>query len=313
MATFPVTKAMKNRDMEVFLFHRLTLQRLNLSNRLISVIGLIISIIAYVLLGDWQTMKFDPCTKNSIFHHPELQQQYMSQLAIPAAPDNASVAELVTCEESNNTLRYLAETDIYVFLKINNKGRTTSCELVESCPSCVQQELSGYSICPTFLHLRLNAEIQCNHHLLEESETNKQNYFYFCSMYQSQITLCLRVSGVYPSSDSVPLEKYVTNMHIQTVQVLERRLAELAEAACENNSHHSCHWNPQSGLTGKYCEDCPPICRDKNKYLTFYQFLISIGLMFISDHLVLVPMIGIISDKVEKPSQVSSWEILYIV
>ena len=232
----------------------------------------------------------------------------MSQLPIPADPDNASVTELVPCEESNNNLKlYLAETNIYVFLNITNKGRTTSCALVESCPSCVQQELSDFSICPMFLHLKLNDKSHClsNYHFLDEYKTNKKVLFYFCSMYKSQLTLCVQVSGVFPSSDSVLLEKYVTSVHIQTVQVLERRLAEFAEATCENNPHYSCHWNPQSRLTGKYCEDCPPICRDKANYLTFYQFVISIGFMFISAHLVLVPTIGIISDKVEKSSQVS--------
>ena len=279
-----------------------------MSNRLISVIGLILSIIAYVLLGDWQAMSSDLCTENSIFHHPELQQQYMSLLATPAAHDSASVAKLVACEESNNTLIYLAETDIYIFLNSTNKGRTTSCELVESCPSCMQKELSDFSICPTFLHLRLNDKSDClsNYHFFDEYKTNKKVLFYFCSMYKSQLTLCLQVSGVFPSNDSVPLKKYVTNVHIQTVQVLERKLAKLAEATCENNPHYSCHWNPQSRLTGKYCEDCPPICRDKTNYLSFYQVLISIAFMFISAHLVLVPMIGIISDKVEKSSQVSS-------
>ena len=119
--TFPSIKAIKMR-LKIVLLHRLIFQQLHLSNRLISVIGLILSIIAYVLLGDWQAMSSDPCTENSIFHHPELKQQYMSLLATPAASDNASVTKLVACEESNNILRYLAETDIYIFLNSTNKG-----------------------------------------------------------------------------------------------------------------------------------------------------------------------------------------------
>ena len=82
----------------------------------------------------------------------------------------------------------------------------------------MQKELSGFSICLMFLHLRFNDKSDClsNYHFLDEYRANQKVFFYSCSMYQSQLILCMHISGVFPSNDSVPLEKYVTSVHNYT-------------------------------------------------------------------------------------------------
>ena len=98
----------------------------------------------------------------------------------------------------------------------------------------------------------------------------------------------------------------MSHVHVQTVQVIEHRLAALAEEICEGQLHHSCHWNPHSEVTGRYCEDCPSICRDKNNYLQFSQFSFGAFLLLVCMEYLRVPIVGIISDIVDYDSQVRS-------
>ena len=104
---------------------------MHLSNRLLSVIGLIGLIIAYSLMGDWQAMRPDPCTVKSIFHHPELQQQYMSQLAIHESSEGVSVAETILYGESNQSMAvsYFSVKRIYLLETITETNLTSGYEI----------------------------------------------------------------------------------------------------------------------------------------------------------------------------------------
>ena len=37
-----------------------------------------------------------------------------------------------------------------------------------------------------------------------------------------------------------------------------------------------CYWNPQSIVTGEFCEDCPQLCRNKERSLNFIQVCIAL-------------------------------------
>ena len=277
-----------------------------MSNRLITVIGLIVSIISCSLLGDWQAIRPDACTRSSLFHHPELQQQYIALLH----PKNASVAEVFPCERANQVvdIEFLADTDIYAFPTNIKADQTSGCEVVKSCPVCAQQISNKiYSVYPICLYLRMDPASECiklGHPQLEEAESHHKLFIYSCSMYKSQLNLCMRVSTVSPPTQHAAIEEYVARAHMQTVQVIEGRLATLAEEICESQPHHSCHWNPHSEVTGRYCEDCPPICRDKNNYLHFSQFVIGAALRAFCSEVVTVAIFGIVSDRVHRNSQV---------
>ena len=42
---------------------------------------MILSIVGYLIMTDWQAIGSDPCTDYSLFHHPQLADQYRLQLA----------------------------------------------------------------------------------------------------------------------------------------------------------------------------------------------------------------------------------------
>ena len=157
-----------------------------------TVIGLIGSIIAYALLGDWQALRPDSCIEQSLFHHPYLQHQYITHLANynSVMLNNTSVVESFPCERLNQSLTkyYLAGTDIYVQPAINMADLPSKCELVHSCHICSDQDLNLISsICSTSCpHLRFDLDGQCNysnHPQPKETEAYQGTFFYFCSMY----------------------------------------------------------------------------------------------------------------------------------
>ena len=53
---------------------------LKLSNRISAIIGLVLSIVSLILLADWQSIPYDPCTEFSLYHHPELTDMYRHEL-----------------------------------------------------------------------------------------------------------------------------------------------------------------------------------------------------------------------------------------
>ena len=281
-----------------------------MSNRLITVIGLIVSIISCSLLGDWQAIRPDFCTRSSLFHHPELQLQYIALLASPVAPHNATVEEISPCERPKQPLdmELLADIDIYAFPTSMKADQTSGCEVVQSCPVCARQVSNRiYSVYPICLYLRVYQASQCinlDQAQLVDAEKHNSIFIYSCFTYKSQLELCMRVSTVSPPTQHAAIEEYVARAHVQTVQVIEGRLAALAEEICESQPHHSCHWNPHSEVTGRYCEDCPPICRDKNNYLYFSQFLIGATLLAFCAEIVRVSIFGVLSDLMHEQSQV---------
>ena len=49
---------------------------MKIDTRAIAVIGLTIGITGTILMADWQSIPYDPCTELSLFHHPELAENY---------------------------------------------------------------------------------------------------------------------------------------------------------------------------------------------------------------------------------------------
>ena len=48
------------------------MQRLKLNNRIITILGVLFSMIGLILMADWQSIPPDPCTNFSLYHHPEI-------------------------------------------------------------------------------------------------------------------------------------------------------------------------------------------------------------------------------------------------
>ena len=53
---------------------------LRLDNRIMFIAALLTSVAAAVLLADWQSLPYDPCTEYSLYHNPELVERYMTEI-----------------------------------------------------------------------------------------------------------------------------------------------------------------------------------------------------------------------------------------
>ena len=65
------------------------------------VLGLIFTITAMLLMTDWQAIGSDPCTDHSLFHYPQLADQYRLELAQSNVSDTGmvSVQSLLVVED----------------------------------------------------------------------------------------------------------------------------------------------------------------------------------------------------------------------
>ena len=59
---------------------RILLQYLRMNNRIMFIVALLISVAAAVLLADWQSLPYDPCTEFSLYYHPELVERYKQEI-----------------------------------------------------------------------------------------------------------------------------------------------------------------------------------------------------------------------------------------
>jgi len=75
----------KSNLLSIFFFHSLLMQAIKLNSRIITIFGIISSVIGLILMADWQSIPHDPCTEFSLYHHPELASG-VSNTSLPPCP-----------------------------------------------------------------------------------------------------------------------------------------------------------------------------------------------------------------------------------
>ncbi|CAI8044643.1 hypothetical protein GBAR_LOCUS24744 [Geodia barretti] len=81
-----------------------TFQYFKISSYLLTVLGMVCTIIALLIITDWQAIGRDPCTEYSLFHHPELADQYRLELV----DSNISESGMVSVQSLQ-----VVERDVY--------------------------------------------------------------------------------------------------------------------------------------------------------------------------------------------------------
>jgi hypothetical protein len=79
--------------------------------------------------------------------------------------------------------------------------------------------------------------------------------------------------------------------------------------SCESRSGagHHCYWNPQSPITGEFCNNCVPECLSKKATINFYQFSAGILLLSVAGPLGFVIVSAVASEITSVESQVCCW------
>jgi len=88
-------------------FFRLFLQCLKMNSRIITILGIVFSVIGLTIMADWQSIPYDPCTEYSLYHHPELSRKYSSD-SLPVAFVNQQKFEALWAQIVDNAIYKMA-------------------------------------------------------------------------------------------------------------------------------------------------------------------------------------------------------------
>lgn len=282
------------------LFCSLILQQIKLASRTIAIIGLVMSIIAAVLMADWQSIPYDPCTEFSPFHHPGV--NFTTKLHNST---NLQKRADVNCQNINTTLDL---ESIYIQLRVNRfDGKVKHCQRIHSCPECYEDEDHPLCLQYTF------DSGSCLVPTTRFAEHRQNVVAYSCTTARSTLFVCfLRdninlTHGVNNSFGKQLTGNVLNTVHSQALSLLTQSAYSAAVNQCEamSTSRYHCHWLPFSLVTQHHCYDCQPICRSMQQTLNFAQFTIGAALMMASLPIVWVPMAAILSYRMDTKAQVS--------
>ena len=279
---------------------RLILQLLKMSSQAIMLLGMFITMLSYLVITDWQTIPYDPCTEFSPFHHPGITLHNMSdtswniqnssllktslQRANPTIPMQSFLQEEPSAFPN---LKLLSEVDINLGI-----GPLYRC-LIFSVDNNITLN-SDHRMTTGITEL-----LQCTPSL------NSEHPVTFC------IVLYHKNSDQPPTTPSV-YESFlettasVLNAEINSINILPDK-QDKTNCVQANVSGHQCHWIPYSDIFKKECEDCQPICRSVRQTLTFPQFIIGNGLLLLAGALQNIPINSLLINLSPTQTQVCIW------
>ena len=117
------------------------MQHVRLDNRIIAILGLLVTIVASALIADWQTIPYDPCTELSPFHHPERENHTIlmqrSVLSVPQADVNCRKVDMKRTTASvldSITINVQIQLQVSSFETHLTETVTSHCQRVHTCP-----------------------------------------------------------------------------------------------------------------------------------------------------------------------------------
>ncbi len=253
------------------------------SNQAIALIGILTTIIGYLMLTDFQAIAYDPCTEYSPFHHPEITNNNESlplssthlHTNVTNETDSVPLATLTSLNFSNRDSFGFSTSSIDLNFEIDDY----ECKQVKKCLCTLTQPC-------------LNIPIKAN-----DLQNGLQPRTFLCS---GEVKFCVFLNEHFQNVSNVKNIKIVPKLaKINSVNVLPKDIYFIARNNCNeaNISGHQCHWIPSSIITKKECEDCQPICRSVSQTLAFAQFCIAIALMVLSNSLQFAPIVALLTNQ----------------
>ena len=233
---------------------------------MILLLGTSITVTAYLLLTDWQTIPYDPCTEYSPFHHPEIVKNH-SRNSTPAFVASSNGPALMN-PHSEVDIKF----DNHVTLSYSGMAVTSrpsaTCRLNPSCPFCNESVPLHQEIHPCLI-LEASKSGDRNGEVVN---TNVLTYLRLsCSSNETQIfCININIKGLHHSEEN-------QHYQVQNGEVLSSLQYLIISNSCinANVSGRHCQWIPFSIITNTVCNDCPPICRNcraKEQTLNIVQF-----------------------------------------
>ncbi len=261
---------------------------------MIVLIGVISTMIGYLIVTDFQTIPYDPCTEYSPFHNPSLIEYYenVSNNSVVLQEHNSNATSSI---EKLNAIDLFSSINLSWFpqkygahdLEVNLTCQQVSkCTCITSNPVCFNFAINNNNdknLSPTLNHNSLLEDYECT----------------FKKTAEILITACVTLSRPQ-------ITKEEDMAVIESIDILPEDVYFIARNNCNeaNVSGHQCHWIPSSIITKKECEDCQPICRSVSQTFTFAQFLIGNGVLAFASSLQYVPITSLLMNQSPQRLQV---------
>ncbi len=268
---------------------------MKISTPKIAFCGISATIIGYLLATDWQTIPYDPCTEFSPFHHPSQFQNIDPSLPpVRSATDRINLTNVPQTLTLNIHLEAMLNFADDQMVEVDFPGSEIGykCKVTSNCKVCED------SITPCVSLVLTNPNNQDN---MMQS--------FLCSHYSTHDDIC--VTSIHNSqlSDENHIESVAD---IQRLLVLPTDVYFVVSNACinANVSVGACQWIPFA--SGEKCEDCPPICRAKQRTLLLPLYLIGMILVLGTYQIVWVSIVAMATNQSSESIQVSSIASYYV-
>ena len=313
---------------------RFGLHLLKVNARIMAISGATASCIGLLIMMDWQSIGYDPCTQYSPYHHPELVNS-----TIPVGPETHIVVQQQesVCQELNlpsfvsvgdDTASQLEGTKVSVcqgnfHLGQVNRTLDLDCE-IRSSDSCAHFS-SRHSSSSCFSFQVLSGELcleaqdtggHTNHStLMSVSCVSPDHPFFLCATFimgsENNKLLSMTMYAFQELKELVQMltvaiaahPRYSAQTRNSSANTSEPRTPrERCEAMAQ--SDYKCYWNQASKITHQECDHCPQICRSELKSLNFVQFCIGMLLFAVAIPLSRIALMVIISNNISRGMQV---------
>ena len=261
---------------------------------MILLLGISITVAAYLLVTDWQAIPYDPCTEYSPFHHPEIVKNHSRN----SAPAFVVSSKSLTLFKQNLHPELEVKFGNHKPLPYSGITVTSSltCRLDSSCPLCKASVPLHQEIHPCLI---LEANRYGKHNI--EKSTNVSTYLRLsCSSNETQLfCININIQGYHHSKES---EHY----QVQNSEVLTSSQYSIISNSCINAivPGRHCQWIPFSTITNTVCNDCPPICRAKEQTLNIVQFSMGVFALIFGLPIFWTSLMAIVTDYSPEQSRV---------
>lgn len=259
---------------------------------------------------------------HSPFHHPELLKNYTERARLSMQFPNINPTNDTASDATYNEARQsdVCFPELYLFdnLKYYDTNTTLQCSKSNSCVQCTNRHSSTNikAYCVTRFHTSEDIIVIANSPYIAIHE---HSFTYLCNLIGSLYSNCTcLIVGKSFSCEIRTNDTILNHSHKQLKEVfgvksqswhitMDKRIYSVAVNDCVSQQDtFGCHWIPHSVVTGKLCEDCPPICRSVHHIITFAQFCVGAVLLKISLPTGRVSAVNLISDVVDKEYMVNS-------
>ena len=288
---------------------------------MVSIFGIIATIMALFIMSDWQATLNDTCLEFSLYHNPHFGSTDASHVIPPAkhcwSAKNWSNVQpnyhIIGVDHGHLELAFKPDND-------QEFHRRLVCDVYQSGVSCdacganktLKADLSvdkdGQGLC-----LEKSATIS------EHEPHNMRELTIKCHAKSNEScdTVCLHLyNSNNPQGANLQDFKYdsptikntykslVEDVYAQSLTVVDDNIYTAAMEQCEAHREEHCHWIPNSVITKQHCGDCQPICRSVRHSLNFIQFSIGAFWFMFSMPVAEVSLPLVVSDSIREEFQV---------